>query len=475
MTITKSKQRISDFQSHINSSAQSIRAAGNEAWRLVKAKGEVEIVRQFLVGKGRGTDYLNANLTKALGTGGRVVKFASIFLHQVPKVFGIKNDSPMSPVKLDLPCELGDLQTLFLYLDRAKNVRQVRSVIFQAKLKPANGTYVIDHTEQRELYDSCPRFEYHTVLKGETRKLPSGHLRERALQYIFVDERSAHQDERLVRVRTIPSDTDQGAFESYGEHLLRFLNDSTGLDVPPSTTTQDNWGRVVWDMINNVADAVSDRTPIRKSGLQGLLDHFNHFEAHETFSIDTTGGEPLREGESGFGLQLIIVWDSELEDSRLGQGNSFQDVPSGFLEVLLKMADGYLKINESDYKKRVWLKDQAADEMAEIAFRNKILPWQLADVARDLKHEGLIVAAAAAYEKKPGYDYSHLQNVANFAMRKHVRFRVVRAFEAVNKCLKLSKPDRLTILGIFNGYLNTADESLKRAIEQLHRDWSKSE
>ncbi|MDB6027411.1 MAG: hypothetical protein JWM68_3634, partial [Verrucomicrobiales bacterium] len=72
------KQRISDFQSHINSNAQRIRDTGDEAWRLVKAKDEVEIVRQFLVGKEQGTHHLNASLTKALGTGGRVVKFASI-------------------------------------------------------------------------------------------------------------------------------------------------------------------------------------------------------------------------------------------------------------------------------------------------------------------------------------------------------------------------------------------------------------
>jgi hypothetical protein len=310
MTITKARQRISDFQSHINSRVREIRGAGDQAWQGVTAKGEVETVREFLVGRGRGTDYLNRNLASLLGTDGRVVKFASIFLHQMPMVVGIRNRPSGQPARLAKRCELGDLQTLFLYLDRDKNVCQARSVIFQAKRKPDTGNYVINHPQQRELYDKCTGFEYDTVLKGETRELPRGHYRARALQYIFVEERP-------VRVRTIPSDADQGAFENFGEHLLRFLNDSTGLDVPPSRTTDDAWGKVVWDMIDHVASVVTNQTPIRKSGLQGLLDHFNHFENRETFSIDATGGKRLREGEGGFGLQLVIVWDSELGEKSL--------------------------------------------------------------------------------------------------------------------------------------------------------------
>ena len=471
MTITKSKQRISDFQSHINSNAQRIRDAGNEAWRLVKTKGEVEIVRQFLVGRGRGTDYLNANLTKALGTGGRVVKFASMFLHQVPKVFGITNHPPATPSKLPAPCELGDLQTLFLYLDRTKNVRQVRSVIFQAKLNPAGGAYVIDHPEQRPLYDTCPRFVYESVLKGEFRDLPGGHLRERALQYLFVDERSA-QGDRLVRVRTIPADAGSGAFENYGEHLLRFLNDSTGLDVPPSATTKDTWGRVVWDMINHVADAVSKATPVRKSGLEGLLDHFNHFESHEEFSIDTTNGEPFGNGGGGFGLQLIIVWDPELGDENAWR----TERPRASLpQELGKMADEYLKINEPDYNKRVQLKDKLAGEMADFALRNKISPCELAEVALHFKHEGLIVAAAAAHVMKPGYDPSHLLRAAGYATRKHVQFKIIQAFRAAHERINLSHSSRKAYLDVAKGYLNGADAPLKRAIEQLRQDWIKAD
>jgi hypothetical protein len=312
MTITMSKQRISDFQSHANSHVQEIREAGDQAWHRVSVKGEVAIVRDFLIGKGRGTDYLNRNLAHLLGGNGRVVKFASIFLHQMRYVIGLRKADRGKQTKLSR-CELGDLQTLFLYLDQNKSICQARSVIFQAKLKPHTGSHVIDHPQQRELYDTCPSFQYESILKGEKRGLPSDRFRERALQYIFVGNRP-------VQVRTIPSDMGQGATENYGEHLLRLLNDSTGLDVPPDQSTDNIWGRIVWDMIEYVAAAVTKRTPTRKSGLDELLKHFNHFENHDKFAI-TVGGRRLGKNKGGFGLQFIIVWDSELGEKPPGKTN----------------------------------------------------------------------------------------------------------------------------------------------------------
>jgi len=168
MTITMSKQRISDFQSHANSHVQEIREAGDQAWHRVSVKGEVAIVRDFLIGKGRGTDYLNRNLAHLLGGNGRVVKFASIFLHQMPYVIGLRKADRGKQTKLSR-CELGDLQTLFLYLDQNKSICQARSVIFQAKLKPHTGSHVIDHPQQRELYDTCPSFQYEVAQRPFSR------------------------------------------------------------------------------------------------------------------------------------------------------------------------------------------------------------------------------------------------------------------------------------------------------------------
>jgi len=41
-------------------------------------------------------------------------------------------------------------------------------------------------------------------------------------------------------------------------------------------------------------------------GVQDVLTHFNSFESHKTWCID---GGP---SESGFGVQLVIVWDSDI-------------------------------------------------------------------------------------------------------------------------------------------------------------------
>lgn len=455
MPITKSKQRISDFQSHINSHAKEIRDVGDEAWQRVTSKGEVEIVREFLGGKGRGTDYLNSNITSLLGNAGRVVKFASIFLHQMPKVFGLRNHPSIPPDKLDSPCELGDLQTLFLYLDRDKNVCQARSVIFQAKLKPKTGKYVIDHPQQRELYDTCTGFEYDTVLKGKTRGLPNGHFRERALQYIFVEERP-------VRVRTIPSETGQGAFENYGEHLLRFLNDSTGLDVSPDRNTSEAWGKVVWDMIEHVANEVTSRGLVRNSGLKGVLDHFNHFENHDTFFIDTTGGDRLPEGHGGFGLQLVIVWDSELggELALLGKELPIQ---------LQKLAKKYLDINEPDQKKQYALKEQTSNSMAKLIFQENISPCMVLDNAKDSGHEGLIVAAVSAMIEKPHYDLSSLFAVANDVIDKYVQGKIILALQ-VAWATEKSRWRKSEMAKLVELYSYSADADLLQIIHEFQRE-----
>ncbi|MDB6028575.1 MAG: hypothetical protein JWM68_4798, partial [Verrucomicrobiales bacterium] len=387
-----------------------------------------------------------------------------IFLHQMPKVRGIKNPPSASPSKLNEPCELGDLQTLFLYLDREKKIRQARSVIFQAKPEALKGSYVIKDPEQRELYDDCLGFEYETVLKGETRRLPDGNLRERGLQYIFVDERTL-QGDRSVRVRTIPSAKDHGAFESYGEHLLRFLNDSTGLDVPtksPEPNTSDGWDQIVWDMINHVAKAFSKKTPTRKSeGFQDLLNHFNHFENHETFSIDMTEGKPLHKGEGGFGLQLVIVWDPDLRDENTG----VTETPiRKFPQKLLNLAAGYLKINEPDGKKRLELQNRAADEMGQFILHSGLSLCEVANIASQLKNEGLIAGLAAAITEKPGcYDIGPLIALVDIVHLQHVRERVAAAFEAVLR-QNIISAERTNMETTLDAYLKNAAGPLADAI-----------
>jgi hypothetical protein len=374
----------------------------------------------------------------------------------MPMVFGLKNSPKGPPNKSEKRCELGDLQTLFLYLDRDKNLCQARSVIFQAKLKPHSGSHVIDHPQQRALYDDCESFEYATVLPGETRRLPDGHFRERALQYIFVDEEP-------VSVRTIPSEVGQGASESYGEHLLRFLNDSTGLDVPPDKGATSDWGRIVWDMIENVAKEVTSRKLIRNSGLRGLLDHFNHFEDHETFTIDTTNGENLRHDE-GFGVQLIIVWDPGLGD----QSEIATEAPLVTLpKELFRLADHYLYLQPAATGHAARLND-LADKMAALLERSPISRHELATAAKRQKDEGLIAGIARSIAKNPLYsDIGPLIKLANATQQEHAHSLLLEAFKAVLSEDKFGKAEREEIDSLVAAYLNNASGEMAEKVRAL--------
>jgi hypothetical protein len=293
-----SRQRISDFQSFVNSQVAKIRKEAGEAWKLINlSQCETKIIYSFLSSTQGGTGYLNRHLAPILGTDGRTVKFASIFLHQKPKVKGL--GQPGDEKEIGGECELGDLQILFLYLAADKSVCQCRSIIFQAKKKPNSGKYVIDTTDQRRLYDECSGFEYRSVLTGEKRCLPQESIdRERALQYLFVGERP-------IRARLIPADVNKGAFVDFGELIVRVLNDSTGLNVT-QPATGNGWSRIVWDQIEHVAETAFAKKGARNNGIDAIVNRFNSFEDRSEFFHDAEG-EP-----GGIPMLLIIVSDGEL-------------------------------------------------------------------------------------------------------------------------------------------------------------------
>jgi hypothetical protein len=301
ITFAHSKQRISDFQFQVNEQAVKIREIAQSAWDGVATnKSEPQIVYDFLSKRGVGTDYLNTHLAPLAGSGGRVVKFASVFLHQKPMVLGCATsdfEGSLSSHK----CELGDLQIVFLYLAADKTVCQCRSTIFQAKMEPHTGPFVIAHEHQRRLYDHAFGFKYATILPGQNRRLPKDAARERALQYLFVGQRP-------VRSRTIPADAGAGSMVDFGEFMLRLLNDSSGLAVSSSPDHRGAWSQIVWDMLSAVAETVTLKGEVRNSGLAGLLNHFNSFEDKATYFV----GEGTPGDSGGFGMLLVITSDGEL-------------------------------------------------------------------------------------------------------------------------------------------------------------------
>jgi hypothetical protein len=307
-------QRISDFQEHVNTIASDLRNLAQAAWNEIDfSKSEPEIVYEFLAGITNGTGYLNREVAPRLSVKGRIVKFASIFLHQKPLVLGYQNNTSISQ-NSGAACELGDLQVLFVYADAGKAICQCRSTIFQTKKARASGNYIISNACQRRLYHQAHGFEYRTVLPGTRRTLPNVWAdRERALQYLFVGAQP-------VCARLIPANAGAGAFFDFGESIVRLLNDSSGLAVAalPSPRQQD-WTRIVWDMIEQVAQATADRRKTRDSGLYGLLQHVNSFEDRKDFFLEG----PPHHGSSmditasgGIPMLVVIVSDKQLATER---------------------------------------------------------------------------------------------------------------------------------------------------------------
>jgi hypothetical protein len=460
MITTISKQRISDFQAEVNGNADKIRRAGQEAWKKVDLDpSEPKIIYDFLSSPGVGTNYLNATLPPLFGPRERVMKFASIFLHQKPMVLGWRRVFGQNgPKEQSLPsqCELGDLQFLFLYLAEDKTVCQCRSIIFQAKKHVSHGDYVIEHPCQRPLYDECTSFEYKTILSGNKRTLPSGTARERGLQYLFLEA-------PFVRARMIPADAGRGAFVDFGELLLRLMNDSTGLEVirrPKGT----GWDQIVWDLIDHVANTVTRNKQDRNNGIKSLFDHFNSFENHANafLPVGAAGGS-----ESGFGIQFVIVWDSQLG------GEKPDSLSRGMPFALLDMVDEYLEIEDEHYETRIKHKDRVAEKMARLILDHKIPPQRVIQAAEHFRDEGLIVGAAFAMRLDPTHDLEPLLKIGSRVKRLHVQGGIVAA---IRRVVHVGLRDKSTLLAseaLIKSYLATADESLTRAIHALQEDLRK--
>lgn len=123
MTKAEISEGIAKFTGAVDRHKRKIIDIGNASWAPITQGTETTRVREFLTKKGAGVDYLNKNLASLLSKSGRVVKFAGVFLHGTPMVYGwtFKNGKKVK----NGDCELADLQTVFLYLDSCNTIKQM--------------------------------------------------------------------------------------------------------------------------------------------------------------------------------------------------------------------------------------------------------------------------------------------------------------------------------------------------------------
>ena len=151
-------------------------------------KDEPDIIKNYLLSKNVGIDYLNKNLSPILSQSSYEVKFASVFVHKKPTV--VRTAASIALCTGTRPsCELGDLLIVFCFLDANKKPIHCTALLSQAKKDS-----LLDNRSQQCLYESDVDFDMPATIynfseiKTPNRILPSyGHGRTNGLIYSIIN------------------------------------------------------------------------------------------------------------------------------------------------------------------------------------------------------------------------------------------------------------------------------------------------
>lgn len=293
-------QRIADFKGLVVANHSDITSAADRAWQLVNSTGEVPRLRDFLKGQDKGIHHLNKELPKLFANDGFELKFAAILVHKKPIVRPLKDFKKGKLASGIAPNpELGDLNTVFLFLDNAKNVRAARSILSQAKTVRASNTKAISDSHQKYLYDKAEGFQYvNGQYKDANRSLPLVSQRRRGMHYLFVSETP-------VSYSPVPSGSP--AFAPWSLSLYQILLDAEGVILAAGQAKGSGWSKINEDLINIFRN---DAT-LKANNLAALASWFNNFEDPNHWFADA--GEDL----VGVNTLLIIVRDKKLKPIEL--------------------------------------------------------------------------------------------------------------------------------------------------------------
>lgn len=255
---------------------------------------EPHIIKKFLLEKGVGIDYLNRNLAPVLSHGSYEVKFASVFIHQKPRITrhitSIKNCNGDTT-----SCELGDLLVIFCLLDKNKIPLYKSAIISQAKKER-----ILTSQSQQCLYDSditflMPARIYSTsIINTPERDLPHySQERTKALSYLILD--------KYPTLRQVPWNSNLEY--SWGYFLNRILAGDLGLSFETANASNPGWNCILHDLLNIGKGIIPSRIG-RGNALTDIVNIFNNFTEYDKYSIEI-------EDEQGMPIFFIIVRNTE--------------------------------------------------------------------------------------------------------------------------------------------------------------------
>lgn len=274
-----------------------IRTEASKSWLGINfAKDEPEIVKQYLLNPAIGVDYLNQNIAKKITEETNFeLKFASIFCHGKP-IITRTADSIGSCTGSSPGCELGDLMTVYILLDKDK-----KTVFSTANIMQAKKTDVLNSESQRCLYESDITFEMPNAVArfssslSSLRMLPDyDHLRDRALSYLILN--NGHP---------VAKDIPSASNLNYGWDcfIQLFLELKMGLKFTTPRNKLDNgWNCIVNDLLNVGSGKAPSRT-VRGIGLEHLKNLFNYYYYYPEYKAE--------HDRPGVPILLIICKDNE--------------------------------------------------------------------------------------------------------------------------------------------------------------------
>lgn len=239
-------------------------------------KSEPNIIWDYL---NKGTEYLNRTIGKKLSCNGFDIKFGGVFVHQKPRIERIDNSCQSN----NKNCELGDLLTVFLLIDKDRKLLYQSAFISQAKKENK-----IDNNCQRCLYEFDKKFKLPKNMGGAERNLPKFYRRQRGLNYLILD--------KYPCIKHIPFDANIKF--SWGNIIYQTLIGLNGLYFAKKEPNNSNrWSKIIWDLVNNTGIAPYKGESRGNMALQFL----NYFKDNNDNFIK------VEEGEYGIPILFIIV------------------------------------------------------------------------------------------------------------------------------------------------------------------------
>lgn len=294
------RYRYKNFERLCVSKSREILHHTNKSWSGIDlSKTEPEIVHEYLSSPTRGVNYLNQQIAAPLSTAGYEVKFASVFVHQKPRINRCSSCPPS-----EKSCELGDLLVIFSFLNASKTPLLNRAFLIQAKKD-----FKLDNKCQKAIYDEEVDFDFPNNLvsssqcckTSQRRYLPEQtNKRWQALKYlVFSDPGQA---------TFIFTPWDNNISADWSIPILGLLTGFDGLRFSNRPYKGQGWSAIIWDLVTVTAKAIT-KGKKRGNYVKNLADEFNDFGNYHQYFRDSDEGP-------GIPTLLVFIRDRELFDKR---------------------------------------------------------------------------------------------------------------------------------------------------------------